>query len=196
MRFVSAAGKRSVSDGLRRAAATLAQTRGFSLADRQNLLDLLDPRRGDDAQVGGPGAAVLAELGRRDFDWPEFDQWQAYFRASQASPPLWDGLVDRPPSADTAVLRVYRERKLLLLLDWLRALAGRAETRTVLARYERLGVAARVVRQDVGAACPTCDRLHGSLVQDAAALPPFHPGCRCLVLPAVTGSRAGHGAGG
>ena len=175
----------------------LAQTRGFSHAERQLLLGLLAPRFVDDDQACADGAAAVARLGQRDFEWPEFDRWQELFLASRASPPMWEGLTERPPpSAALALVRRYRERKFVLLLDWLRALAGRGQTRSVLARYERMGVPARVVRQDTAAPCPACDRLHGRLVQDGAPLPPFHPGCRCLVLPAVPGPRGERSATG
>jgi hypothetical protein len=178
-----------VSAGLRHAEAMLARTRGFSRGERRVLLDLLDRRRGD--RGWDAGGSVLAELGHREFDWPEFDRWQRFFAAWGARPPMWDGLTAAPlPRAAPDVVLAYRERKLFLLLDWLRGLAARPETRAVVARYARLGVPARVVRQDGRAPCPACERRDRREVGDSSSeLPPFHPGCRCLVLPALPARR-------
>ena len=53
----------------------------------------------------------------------------------------------------------------------------------VLAHYARQGMRARVERQDQRPPCPACDPLNGREVGPGlAAMPPFHPGCRCVLV--------------
>jgi len=174
-----------MSGTLRYAAIVLAQTTGFSREERQFVLDLLKgiATRGD--MVGALHTAVLARLGARDFSWPEFDHWQAFFAERWKFPPLWDELKKAPPlRASPEIRHAYQEHKLYLLLHWIHSLLiTRAETRTALSRYARQGLRARIARQGDGAPCAVCDPLNHREVKDNPQdIPPFHPGCRCLVL--------------
>ncbi len=182
-----------MSGTLHYAAIALAQTTGFSLEERQIVLDLLKGIMMRGETVGGLHAAVLAQLGARDFGWPEFDRWQAVFAEQWKFPPLWDELKKAPAlGASPEIRHGYREQKLYLLLHWLQSLeTTRAQTRTALARYARRGIRAEIARQGDGAPCPVCDPLNHREVKDnPQGLPPFHPGCRCLVLALTEASRA------
>jgi hypothetical protein len=177
-----------MSPELRQAVFALARTTGFSTEEQVALLDSLKRTASRGRTLEQVHARVLARLGPRDFDWPEFDRWQAYFARCRQFPPLWERL-HRSPAAEAAreVRDEYLVNKLYLLLDWLQGLATtRAEARAAVARYAKLGVAARFVRQDARIPCPLCDPLnHVDVRATAAGVPPFHPGCRCLVLPTV-----------
>jgi hypothetical protein len=182
--------REGADSGLKQAALMLERTEGFTRDERRLMLGMLAARDGRNDQTWDVRASLLAELWQREFTWPEFDRWQAVFAATGTAPPLWDGLLRVPPRSAAGPIRTYRERKLFLLLDWLRALVARNETRTLLARYARLNVGARVVRQDPATGCPVCERVDRTVLPaDEAALPPFHPGCRCLVLPALPARR-------
>src|SRR3989304_2164469 len=69
------------------AAIALAQTIGFSLEERQIVLDLLKGVTTRGQSVDELHAAVLSRLGRRDFRWPEVDRWQAFFAGRWEVPP-------------------------------------------------------------------------------------------------------------
>ncbi len=172
---------------LRPAVHVLGRTSGFSPAEQRLLLDCLSPGRPPAADAD-PQVDVLTRLGARDFDWPEFDRWQAFFAERRRFPPAWEGLAAPPTTRAAPEARAaYRTRKLALLLDWLRGLTTRrAELRSQIARYARLGVRARIARLDEQLPCPICDSLDRLDVKTALTrLPPFHPGCRCLILPPV-----------
>jgi hypothetical protein len=114
-----------------------------------------------------------------DFAWPEFDQWQAAFTAVDAFPPGWEGLRCAPPP-HTAEADTYRLRKLVLFDEWQDM---RARRPALLAHYARQGMRARVVRQDERAPCPACDPFTaGEVGPELDAMPPFHPGCRCVLV--------------
>ena len=114
-----------------------------------------------------------------DFAWPDFDRWQAAFAAAHSFPARWEGL-HRAPPAHTPEAQAYRLRKLDLLAEWLDMLAHRS---TVRAHFARQGIRARVVRQETSLPCPACDPLNAREVgADLDAIPPFHPGCRCVLV--------------
>ena len=114
-----------------------------------------------------------------DFAWPEFDQWQAAFTAVDAFPPGWEGLRCAPPP-HTPEADTYRLRKLVLFDEWQDM---RARRPALLAHYARQGMRARVVRQDERAPCPACDPFTaGEVGPELDAMPPFHPGCRCVLV--------------
>ncbi len=174
-----------MSGTFRYAAIVLAQTTGFSLEERQIVLDLFKGMAKRGEAVGALHAAVLARLGARDFSWPEFDRWQAFFAERRKFPPLWDELKKTPPlRASPEARHAYQEHKLYLLLHWIHSLEiTRAQTRSALARYASRGLRAKIARQGDGAPCAVCDSLNHSEAKDHPQnLPPFHPGCRCLVL--------------
>ncbi len=175
----------AITGAFHHAAIALAQITGFSREERQVVLDLLKGITTRGQSVEELHAGVLARLGARDFRWPEFDRWQAFFAERWKFPPLWDEL-KKPPALRAAphIRLAYQEQKLYLLLHWLQSLeTTRAETRIALARYATRGIRAEIVRQGDGAPCPVCDPLHRQVVADNSLdLPPFHPGCRCLVL--------------
>ena len=174
-----------MSGAFHHAAIALAQTTGFSREERQVVLDLLKGVTLRGGAVDDLHAAVLRQLGARDFRWPEFDRWQAFFAGSWKFPPLWDELKKIPALRAAPHIRdSYRGQKLYLLLHWLQSLeTTRAHTRAALARYAKRGIRAEVARQGNGAPCPVCDPLNHREVKDGLRdLPPFHPGCRCLVL--------------
>src|SRR5262245_8294815 len=114
-----------------------------------------------------------------DFDWPDFDRWQAVFAATGFFPPRWDGLEHVPP-AHAPEAAAYQLRKLVLFQEWLEMLTQRP---SVWAHYARRGIRARVERQDRRPSCPACDPFNGREVEpDLEAMPPFHPGCRCVLV--------------
>jgi hypothetical protein len=114
-----------------------------------------------------------------DFAWPDFDRWQAVFAAAGFFPPRWEGLEHAPP-AHTPEAEAYRLRKLVLFREWLDMLAQRPVVR---AHYARQGLRARVERQDQSSSCPACDPFNGREVgPEIKAMPPFHPGCRCVLV--------------
>jgi len=172
-----------------RTAAELARTHGLSREERDAILGLV---AGPAAQVEVvDDASLLRAANGRDFDWPEFDRWQALFASRGRFPSLWAGLEFAPyAEAPERVRDAYRRRKLALLIDWLRALATtRIEIRAAIARYATRGLAAEVVCQSREVACPACGPLHREEVHGVSAdLPPFHPGCRCLVLSRPEGT--------
>jgi hypothetical protein len=174
-----------ITGAFHHAAIALAQTIGFSLEERQIVLDLLKGVTTRGQSVDELHAAVLARLGRRDFRWPEFDRWQAFFAERWKFPPLWDELKKAPaPRSAPQARHAYQEQKLYLLLHWLQSLeTTRAQSRLALARYAQRGIRAEIARQGDGAPCPVCDPMNRRPVaNNAHDLPPFHPGCRCLVL--------------
>jgi hypothetical protein len=115
----------------------------------------------------------------REFAWPEFDRWQAFFAAHDTFPAGWDGLHVAPPPR-TPEAEAYEHRKLDLFSEWLDMLARRT---TVLAHYTRHGLTARIVRQHPYPACPACDPFDAREIPAVLeTMPPFHPGCRCVVL--------------
>jgi hypothetical protein len=119
-----------------------------------------------------------------DFAWPDFDRWQATFTAIGIFPPRWDGLQCAPP-AHTREAATYRLRKLVLFDEWLDMLARRP---IMLAHYARQGLRARVARQDERAPCPACDPFNAAEIRlEVDALPPFHPGCRCVLVAVPAG---------
>jgi len=114
-----------------------------------------------------------------EFAWPDFDRWQAAFAAAHVFPARWEGL-HRVPPAHTPEAEAYRLRKLALLVEWLDMLAHRS---TVHAHFTRQGIRARVVRQDMRLPCPACEPFNTREVgTEPDAMPPFHPGCRCVLV--------------
>jgi hypothetical protein len=114
-----------------------------------------------------------------DFAWPDFDRWQAAFAAAHVFPARWEGL-HRIPPAHTLEEEAYRLRKLALLVEWLDMLARRS---TVHAHFTRQGIRARVARQDTRLPCPACEPFNTREVgTEHDAMPPFHPGCRCVLV--------------
>ena len=116
-----------------------------------------------------------------DFRWPDFDRWQAFFAARSVFPDRWDGLHAVPP-AETPEAARYRSRKWEMFCEWRDLLAQRE---VVLAHYARHRVPVRVLRQHAPPACPVCDAFHArEVVAELDALPPYHPGCRCVAVAA------------
>jgi hypothetical protein len=129
-------------------------------------------------------AARASAAGTPDFAWPDFDRWQAAFAAAHVFPPRWDGL-HRAPTGDTPEAEAYRLRKLGLLFEWLDMRARRA---TVHDHFARKRIRARVVRQDTHFSCSACDAFHmREAGHELDAMPPFHPGCRCVLVAMPTG---------
>jgi hypothetical protein len=121
----------------------------------------------------------MVSAGAADFCWPDFDRWQAAFASAGAFPAGWDGL-RAPPPPRTAEADAYHQRKIAFFAEWLDMLAGRVAVRE---HYARQGLRARVVRQDTGHACQACDPFHArELGVGLDAMPPFHPGCRCVLV--------------
>ena len=167
------------------AVTALAQTSGFSREERHAIMTLIREQTMWTHAVGDACSALFAQIGARDFEWPEFDRWQTIFARCGQFPPLWAGLEQRPhPDHPFPVRQVYQRQKLYLLIDWLHGLvATRAEMRAALTRYALRGCRAEITRQSADITCPACDPLnHESVRHDAQDVPPFHPGCRCLIL--------------
>jgi hypothetical protein len=180
------AARQGEAEGVRSEAAwALEETEGLSRAERRTILLLATQPPLSTDTVAWARAMALCEARPNDFRWPEFDRWQAVFAAHGIFPPLWNGLERRPHRKATASARsLYQQRKLFLLIDWLYALGTtRAECVTALARYSARGLQAVIARQTVDVSCPACAPLHHEhLPRASSTLPPFHPGCRCLVL--------------
>lgn len=171
-------------------ATALAQVQGMSARERAVILHLLSPCQRAVSRSCAELSAQVPMLAGRDFPWPEFDRWQAFFAGCQAFPVRWDGL-HVVPAGLAPESEAYHRRKLELLLEWLDALARRS---AVFAHYARQGVGARVARQDDS--CPVCAAFVARPVEsDADVMPPFHPGCRCVLL-AVRSARARPRTGG
>jgi hypothetical protein len=156
---------------------------GHSARERQTLISLL---RG--AVAHGSGIGEFHGTGpAKEFVWPEFDRWHAFFAQRGKFPRLWDEVKRIPNLRDSPEIRTaYRRHKFYLLLDWLQSLEG---SRAALAHYRGRGVRTRITRQEDGAPCPACDPFnHGEVKDRQEELPPFHPGCRCLVV-AITDVR-------
>jgi len=160
-----------------------ALTDGHSAEERQALLGLL---RG--AATHGRGIGEFHGTGlAKEFAWPEFDRWHAFFAQRGKFPRLWDEVKRIPNLRDSPeICNAYRRHKFYLLLDWLQSLEG---SRAALAHYRGRGVRTKITRQEDGALCPACDPFNHREVNDRQEeLPPFHPGCRCLVV-AITDVR-------
>jgi hypothetical protein len=170
-----------VSQRFDAAVVALDSIQGFSNAEREAVVALL--RRGH-GRVDPPttrSAAAVSSLTARAFTWPEFDRWQAFFGTLGTFPARWEGLHAVPsPRTSPDGREAYQHRKLDLLFEWLDTLARRS---TALAHYTRQGKGARIARQGDGQRCPACDPFNSHEVNDQDdSLPPFHPGCRCLLL--------------
>jgi hypothetical protein len=175
------------------AVIALTQVRGFSWQERRDIIALVREQTTGNHAVDQAYTAMLKRLGPRDFQWPEFDHWHSIFTKRGAFPPLWNGLEYRPRHGDPFEARdAYQKQKCYLLLDWLYGLiATRAEMRTALARYSERGLGAEIARQTIDISCPACDPLnHGPVLCSSRDVPPFHPGCRCLILAAPSGAAA------
>jgi hypothetical protein len=176
------------------AVTALAETRGFSREERQTIITLIKEQTMRSHAVDHACSVVLAEIGTRDFEWPEFDRWHTLFTMRGHFPPLWDGVARRPvPDDPWPARRAYLDRKLYLLIDWLHGLVvTRAEMRAALTRYTVLGLPAEITRQSAEITCPACDLLDSrDALHPPGDVPPFHPGCRCLVLAARARLRPG-----
>ena len=176
-----------MGQGVRHVAIALARITGLSSEERETVIDLLGKVATRGRGVGELHAPVLAGLGLKDFGWPEFDRWQAFFADRGKFPPLWDELKTTPPRRASSEHRdAYCQHKLRLLLDWLQSFET---TREALAHYARRGIRAEITRQGDGAPCPVCDPFnHWEVKGMREGLPPFHPGCRCLIV-AITDAR-------
>jgi hypothetical protein len=119
----------------------------------------------------------------RDFSWPDFDRWQAFFAAAETFPARWEGL-HVVPTPRTPAAEAYHLRKLALFAEWLEMLDRRGQA---LAHYARQGIRARIERQHAGPECPACDPFNGREAGPGLeTVPPFHPGCRCVLQAAPT----------
>jgi len=132
----------------------------------------LRPRATSTATAAEPGAS-----------WPAFHRWQALFAAAEMFPAGWEGL-HAAPAPDSPAAEEYERRKVLLFSEWVDMLARRP---AMLAHYTRQGIQARIVRQHPERACPACDPFNmRELTPELDAMPPFHPGCRCVLMAVHT----------
>lgn len=163
------------------AALALDGIQGFSDHEREAMVELLKIGRGRVSPGGEGSARPVSSLAERGFTWPEFDRWQAFFTARGAFPVRWEGLHVVPAPQTSATARAaYQQRKLDLLFEWLDTLTRRA---TTLGHYTRQGLRARIVPQGDGRPCPACESFSAHEVTPGSdALPPFHPGCRCVLM--------------
>jgi len=156
-----------MSQTLPHAASALSRINGFSREERQAVLDLLRAIDRHEADADEQRVAIVARLGTREFRWPEYDIWQTVFASREG------GVVRRNGDG-------HGPRKLQLFLDWLIGLEG---ARAALAGYAKRGIRASIARQDEHRPCPICEQFNRREVTESSEhLPPFHPGCRCLVL--------------
>jgi hypothetical protein len=111
--------------------------------------------------------------------WPEFDRWHAAFAAAEIFPPGWERL-RRVPTPHTREAEEYHLRRLELFYEWTDMIARRPAVR---AHYARQKIRVRVERQDERAPCPVCEPLNAREIGlELDAMPPFHPGCRCVLV--------------
>jgi hypothetical protein len=165
-----------VSPRFNAAALALAGIQEFSDNEREALIELLRVGR-----LGLGSEAALSPLVDRAFTWPEFDRWQAFFSARGVFPSRWDGLHAAPSSrAPQGALVAYQRGKLHLLVEWLDTLT---QSCTQLQHYTRQGRRVRIARQGDGHDCPVCEEFEAvEITQEHGTLPPFHPGCRCVLM--------------
>ena len=70
--------------------------------------------------------------------------------------------------------------KVVLFCEWLDMVARRPAVR---AHFARQKIRVRVMRQDERAPCLACEPLNAREVGlELDAMPPFHPGCRCVLV--------------
>ena len=177
-----------MSDRFDAAALALDSIHGFSDDEREAVVELLRIGRAGLTPPREGSATPLTSLAERAFTWPEFDRWQAFFAARDTFPARWDGLHAVPsPLTPPAALEAYQLRKLDLLFDWLDTLTRRA---TALGHYTRQGMRARIVRQGDGRRCPVCEPFNAlEVTHGSDTMPPFHPGCRCVLMAVNAGPR-------
>jgi hypothetical protein len=163
------------------AGTAIIRAHGHFAEERQDVIRLLKEAAMRGRGIGEFPAAGLARLEAEEFAWPELDRWRAFFAQREKFPPLWDEVKRIPNLRDSPEIRdAYRRHKFYLLLDWLRSLEA---SRSALAHYRERGVRAKITRQGDGARCPACDPFNHRVVKHKREeLPPFHPGCRCLVV--------------
>lgn len=135
-----------------------------------------------------PRPSLAAAVGATDFEWAEFDRWQAFFADADSFPAGWEGL-HVVPAPHTPEIEAYLLRKTALLTEWLDLLDSRPRA---LEHYARQGLRARIERQHTDPRCPVCDPFNGREAgPDLESVPPFHPGCRCVLqaVPTVSPRR-------
>jgi hypothetical protein len=157
----------------------LASIQGFSRHELSLVMSSLTRRPPFTSRPWDEFATTMKPIADRQFTWPEFDRWQAFFAARDSFPVRWEGLRQAPPAC-TPEADDYQRRKLGLLFEWLEAIARRS---AIVAHYARQGLATRIAQQDTRDACAVCSfyiaRPAGA---DPEVMPPFHPGCRCILL--------------
>ena len=168
----------------------LGSIQGFSSHELALMLSSLTRRPPFTSRPWDEFTSAMEPIADREFTWPEFDRWQAFFTARDSFPVRWEGL-RRAPSACTPEADAYQRRKLGLLVEWLEAIARRS---AIVAHYARQGLATRIAQQDLRDSCSVCAFYIARQVGAGPdGMPPFHPGCRCILLadhPAATVSRA------
>jgi hypothetical protein len=126
---------------------------------------------------------MAAAMAVQDFAWPDFDWWQAFFAEVGRFPTTWDGLQVVPPPR-TLEAEAYLLRKTALFDEWTQMLGQRAHA---LEHYTRQGLQARIERQHTGQACAVCDSFDAQEAgPELERVPPFHPGCRCVLKAVLT----------
>jgi hypothetical protein len=160
------------------AALALAEIQGFTDDERATVMDRL---RAGQVRLPTPTDRSTSSLLDHAFTWPEFDRWQAFFAARDAFPARWDGLHVVPSSRSAAAAgEAYRRTKMDLLFEWLDTLTQRSMQ---VQHYARQGMRARIARQGDGQDCPICQPFEAlEVIPGRGALPPFHPGCRCVLM--------------
>lgn len=176
--------------GLDAATLVLASIDGFTDGEREMIVRLIKMGRVS-VGAGFEGCAPpLPSLVDRAFRWSEFDRWHAFFTACGMFPGRWEGL-QVVPTAETSVVmrRKYRQRKLELLLEWIDMLTRRPAE---FGHYTRRGRRVQIARQDDEHRCSVCEAFHGHEVTlGSDTMPPLHPGCRCVLIAAITAPPSG-----
>jgi hypothetical protein len=173
------------SRGLEAATFVLAGIGGFSDGEREMIVRFIKMGRVRVGSASEGWAPPLTGLGDRAFVWSEFDRWHAFFSACGIFPERWDGL-QVVPTATTAVAVAmkYRQQKLEFLLEWLDMLTRRPAE---LGHYTRRGRRVQIVRQEDDHRCSVCASFNGHEVKHGSdTMPPLHPGCRCVLMAAMT----------
>ena len=167
-------------------ALALAGLQGFSSRELDVVRGALTRRPSDAGRPWDEFPGAVQSIAHREFTWPEFDRWQAFFAARDRFPVRWEGLQQAPPPS-TPAAGVYQQRKLTLLVEWLEAIARRS---AIVAHYARQGLATRVAQQDSRDSCTFCAVSIAAPRPGLEVMPPFHPGCRCILLAVhVPGAR-------
>src|SRR2546422_8042791 len=95
---------------LHKPAIAIARTDGDSAEERQTAIGLLRGAATRGRGVVEVPATAPARPGAKEFTWPEFDRWHAFFAQCGQFPPLWDEVKRIPDLRDSPEIRNAYDR--------------------------------------------------------------------------------------